>query len=475
MDPYPEDNAVKVYNTLTNQEEDFAPLDPPKVKLYTCGPTVYNYATIGNFRSFLFEDLLRRTLEYFGFDVRHVMNITDVGHMTSDADEGEDKMAKAARLEKKDPWQIAEFYMKAFLEDAESLNILPAHHYPRATEHIPEMIAMVERLIENGHAYEVNGNVYYSVRSFPDYGKLSGNTLEQLVAGSRIEVREDKRDPLDFALWKTDPSHIMQWDSPWGRGFPGWHVECSAMSMKYLGEQFDIHCGGEDNIFPHHDCEIAQSEGATGKKWVKYWMHARFLLVEGQKMSKSLGNFFTLRDLLEKGYDPLPIRYALMSTHYRQPLNFTFDGLEGAKQAIRRLQDFRTRLREAAGEGENPELEQALEQGRKGFEDGLAADLNISVALAALFDMVREVNRLEPSKTDAAKALGFLDRVDNVLGVLGEEEKADLAENVEALIQQREEARKAKNFEEADRIRDELTAMGIALEDTPQGVRWRKA
>ncbi len=345
---------MKVFNTYTRRKEEFEPIEPGKVRMYNCGPTVYNFAHIGNARAFVFADVLRRTLEYFGCPVTQIMNITDVGHMTSDADAGEDKMAKAAREQKKDPWQIAEFYTKAFLEDIRTLNIQPAFKYPRATEHIPEMIALIERLIGNGHAYVVNGNVYYDISTFPRYGRLSGNTIEQLEAGARIEVNPEKRHPADFALWKQDPKHIMQWDSPWGRGFPGWHIECSAMSVKYLGEQFDIHTGAEDNIFPHHESEIAQSEGATGKvPWVKYWMHARFLLVNGQKMSKSLGNFFTLRDLLEKGCDPMAVRYVLMSTHYRQPLNFTLESVEAAKDSIRRLKDFRIRLKEAGAKADS--------------------------------------------------------------------------------------------------------------------------
>ena len=467
---------MRVYNTLGRAKQDFVPLDPPKVTLYTCGPTVYNYAHIGNLRTFLFEDLLRRTLEYFGYSVTQVMNITDVGHLTSDADEGEDKMQAAARREQKDPWQIAESYMNAFFEDIRALNLRPAEHYPRATEHIPEMIEMVRQLVDRGHAYEVNGNVYYAVESFPAYGRLSGNTPEQLIAGARVEVIEEKRNPLDFALWMQDPKHIMQWDSPWGRGFPGWHIECSAMSSKYLGNRFDIHCGGEDNIFPHHESEIAQSEGATGEMWVKYWMHSRFLLVDGKKMSKSLGNFYTLRDLRERGHDPLSVRYALMSTHYRQPLNFTLEGLEASRQAVRRLRDFRASLERARGEGGTPEAGDAVDAARKGFEDNLADDLNISGALAALFDMVHELNRLELTRTDADMALGFLDRVDTVLGVIHEPEgAANLDGEIEQRIQEREAARKAREFAAADRIRDELAAQGILLEDSPDGVRWKRA
>jgi len=467
---------MKLYNTLTRRKETFEPIEDNKVRMYNCGPTVYNYATIGNFRAFIFADVLRRTLEYFNYDVTQIMNITDVGHMTSDADEGEDKMAKAAREQRKGPWQIAEFYMKAFFEDLDTLNIQRAHKYPRATEHIEEMVQAVETLLEKGHAYEVNGNIYYDVTSFPGYGRLSGNTLEQLNAGARIEVNPEKRNPYDFALWKQDPKHVMQWDSPWGRGFPGWHIECSAMSMRYLGEQLDIHTGGEDNIFPHHDCEIAQSEGVTGKSpFVKYWMHTRFLLVDGQKMSKSLGNFFTLRDLLEKGCDPMAVRYVLMSTHYRQPLNFTLDGVDAAREAIRRLKDFRLRLREAAAAQDNPALPAVLERGRRGFEDALADDLNTSAALASLFDLVREVNKFELSAADAAAALDLLARFDTVMGVLGEDSAEDtLDAEIQALIEKRNEARRNRDFATADAIRVQLKTRGIILEDSPTGTRWKR-
>ncbi len=451
---------LRVFNTLTRRKEEFQPMKAGRVRMYNCGPTVYDYATIGNFRAFVFADVLRRALEYFGHQVVQVVNITDVGHMTSDADEGEDKMAKAAREKRRDPWQIAQLYMDAFFEDVDALNILRAHHYPRATEHIPEMIAMVERLLEQGHAYVSDGNVYYDLASFPAYGQLSGNTIEQLSAGARVRVKSDKRNPFDFALWKQDPHHIMQWDSPWGRGFPGWHIECSAMSMRYLGEQFDIHTGGEDNIFPHHECEIAQAEGATGRRpFVKYWMHNRFLLVNGQKMSKSLGNFFTVRDLLEKGCDPMAVRYVLMSTHYRQPLNFTIEGVHAAKESLRRLGDFRLRLKEADASRDNPDLPGILEGARTRFDEALADDLNTSAALAGLFDMVRDVNKLELSRADAERALGLLSRFDSVMGVLGEQKK-DILERLKSRYPQSRDV-----FSLAERIEADPAAAGISPDD----------
>ncbi len=467
---------MKVFNTYTRRKEELEPIEPGKVRMYNCGPTVYNYAHIGNFRTFVFEDVLRRALEYFGYGVTQIMNITDVGHMTSDADAGEDKMAKAAREQKKDPWQLAEFYTKAFLEDSDQLNILRAYKYPRATEHIPEMIAVIQKLIERGHAYVVNGTVYYEVSTFPAYGRLSGNTIEDLRAGARVEINPEKRAPEDFALWKQDPKHIMQWDSPWSRGFPGWHIECSAMSIKYLGEQFDIHTGGEDHFFPHHESEIAQSEGATGKTpCAKYWMHARFLLVNGQKMSKSLGNFFTLRDLLEKGCDPMAVRYVLMSTHYRQPLNFTLESVEAAKVSIRRLKDFRLRLKDANATKDTAELVEVLERGKDGFDAALADDLNTSAALAALFDMVRDVNKLELTRAGADQAATLLRSFDKVMGVLGEEKEESPDAEIESLIRQRDEARARRDFKTSDDLRNQLKAKGIILEDSAGGTRWKRA
>ena len=427
---------MKVFNTYTRRKEEFEPIEPGKVRMYNCGPTVYNFAHIGNARAFVFADVLRRTLEHFGFQVTQIMNITDVGHMTSDADEGEDKMAKAAREQKKDPWQIAEFYTKAFLEDIRTLNIQPAFKYPRATEHIPEMIALIERLIANGHAYVVNGNVYYDIATFPRYGRLSGNTIEQLDAGARIEVNPEKRHPADFALWKQDPKHIMQWDSPWGRGFPGWHIECSAMSGKYLGEQFDIHTGAEDNIFPHHESEIAQSEGATGKvPWVKYWIHARFL--HGQRAE----NVQVARELLHParpagerlrpdGRALRPHEHALppaaqlhaRKRRGREGLHPPAEGFPAPAERSRR--ESRTARNSAA----------VLEKGKSGFDAALADDLNTSAALAALFDMVRDVNKLELSRADADQAAALLARFDRVMGVLGEEKEESPDAEIESLI-----------------------------------------
>jgi len=469
--------TVRVYNTLTRRKEEFEPLEPGKVRMYNCGPTVYWYATVGNFRAFIFADVLRRYLEYQGYEVTQIMNITDVGHLTEDAEDGEDKLEKSAREQKKDPWQIAGFYEKAFFEDIDALRIQRARAYPRATAHVGEMIALVQRLLERGYAYEKNACVYYDISKFPDYGRLSGNPLEDLIPGARLEINPDKKDPRDFALWVTDPKHIMKWDSPWGVGYPYWHVECSAMAMKYLGDTVDIHTGGEDNIFPHHECEIAQSEGATGKPYVRYWMHTRFLLVDGQKMSKSLGNFYTLRDLVDKGYDPIAIRHLLVSTQYRQPLNFTLDGIDAARRTIQRLLDFRARLSEAHAPEDNPDVPAILEKAREGFEAGMDDDLNVSVAIAAVFDMMHELNKLMLSQADAAKTRALLDRFDTVLGVLGQEEKPVSAEHekrITALLAEREQARKRRDFTRADAIRDQLREEGIVIEDRPEGPRWKR-
>ena len=463
----------RIHNTLTKCKEDFAPLDPPKVTMYNCGPTVYDYATIGNFRSFLLSDLLRRYLEYKGFEVTQVMNITDVGHLTEDAEDGTDKLEVSAAKLKKDPWQIARFYEEVFFEDIDALRLRRAHHYPRATEHVTEMIEMIKTLLDRGFAYESNHCVYYDISKFHGYGVLSGNTMGELNPGARVEVNPDKKDPRDFALWITDEKHLMKWNSPWGIGYPYWHVECSAMAMKYLGDTIDIHTGGEDNIFPHHECEIAQSYGATGKPFSKYWMHVRFLLVDGKKMSKSLGNFYTLRDLLQKGFSARAIRYLLLGTHYGKPLNFTLDGIAAAGAELQRLDDFVVRMKESTGEGSNEAAREAIARAGRDFEDALDDDLETSGARAAVFQMVRDLNKMDVSHSDGLAAVEQLMKFDQVFGVL-DWPKQDIDKDIETLIEQRQQARKDKDFARADKIRDDLMAMGIVLEDTPQGVRWKR-
>ncbi|TAJ09741.1 MAG: cysteine--tRNA ligase, partial [Planctomycetota bacterium] len=343
--------SFQVYNTLTKQKEEFRPLEPGVVRMYNCGPTVYSRAHIGNMRTFLLADLLRRWLELAGYDVRQVMNITDVGHLTDDdAGEGEDKIEAQARREKKDPWAISKHYADLFKADLAKLSFRPPHVHPHASEHVPEMLEMIDGLLASGHAYVAGEDVYFDVAKFPRYGRLSGNRVAELEAGSRIAVREEKRNPEDFALWKSDAAHLMKWKSRFGEhGFPGWHIECSAMSRKHLGEQLDIHTGGEDNIFPHHECEIAQSEAFSGKPFARYWMHARFLQVDGGKMSKRLGNCYSLDDVVAKGYEPRHLRYCLIRGHYRQPLNFTWGILEECKSALEGLDDFVRRLRAAEG------------------------------------------------------------------------------------------------------------------------------
>jgi cysteinyl-tRNA synthetase len=463
---------IKFYNTYSKNIELFEPVEAGKVKLYSCGPTVYSHPHIGNFRSFLMADLLKRFLEFKGFAVSHIMNITDVGHLLDDADEGADKLEEAARREKKNPLEIAAFYIDSFNTASKMLNIKPADNYPRATEHIDEMIQMVQTLIDKGHAYVVDHNVYYDVTTFKDYGKLSGNTLDDLNAGARIEVNSEKKNPQDFALWKHDPKHIQQWDSPWGRGFPGWHIECSAMSTKYLGEQFDFHTGGEDNIFPHHECEIAQSEGASGKKWVKYWMHARFLMFDGEKMSKSKGNLYTIQELVEKGFKKNAIRYALISSHYRQNYNFTFDGLKAAETAIDKISQCVFTVKDRAKANPATTVRQDVsaftEKAIHEFGDALSDDLNISKALAAVFELVKEANKLDDPTTSEAEAIvEAIERIDSVLGVLDASEESIPAEIME-MAEQRKQAKLAKDWSRADALRDEITSRGYAIEDMPR-------
>ena len=499
---------IRFYNTLTNQLEDFTPIDPPIVRMYNCGPTVYDFAHIGNFRAFVFADLLRRFLEFTGHEVRQVMNITDVGHMTEDqlADGGgQDKMELAAQRLKAakksgvadvenpdDPFAVARYFEQAFIDDAKALRLKIAEddeapRRPRATEHVTQMIAMIEKLIVADHAYVADdGAVYYDVMSFPQYGKLSGNTLDKLAHGAGGRVSETdtagKRNPHDFLLWKPDAKHLMKWDSPWGWGYPGWHIECSAMSMSALGvETLDIHTGGEDNIFPHHECEIAQSEAFTGQEFARYWMHAKFLQVDGGKMAKSLGNVWNLDDVKERGFEPRALRFALIRGHYRQPLNFTWAILEESKTALAKLDELVRKLQRLASMDNGGAVSEfddgrvALSRAREKFEEGMCDDLNTPQAISALFELRNFVVHTAMNPVVATECLEFLRDADGVLGVLRlEAEEEDLDADVEALIEARTAARGAKDWAEADRIRDELVAMGIELEDTPEGVVWKR-
>jgi len=484
--------TLYLYNTYTKSKEEFKPYEAGKARVYSCGPTVYSHPHIGNFRSFIAADILCRYLRYKGYEVTQIMNITDVGHLTTDDnlapdEEGVDKIQQAAQAEKKTPKEITEFYANKFFELSKLLNLYPASHYPRATGHIPEMIVIVKRLLEKGYAYEANGNIYYDISKFADYGKLSGNTLENLKAGARVGVKSEKKSPMDFALWKHDPKHLMQWDSPWGRGFPGWHLECSAMALKYLGEQIDIHTGGEDNIFPHHECEIAQSEAFTGNKVIKYWVHARHLLVDNQKMSKSLSNFYTVDDILKQGYHPMVLRYALMSSHYGQQLNFNMDLLKASKGAIERLINFKRMLEDPIRDGRpagtiSNGVNLLIADTKKRFETAMDDNLNISEALASIFDLITAVNKLDISDADTAAIKSALGDFDKVLGVLTAVQEKDsdrfaaltTSEEVEKLVIERTFARKENNFKRADEIREYLEGKGIILEDTPRGTKWHR-
>jgi cysteinyl-tRNA synthetase len=461
---------LRFYNTLTRQKEDFHPLRPGKVAMYTCGPTVHNYAHIGNFRAYIFEDLLRRYLQYRGYKVTQVMNLTDV----------EDKIIRNSQQAGLSLQDYTAVYKQAFFDDLRTLNIEPAEVYPAATAHIPEMVALIQQLLAKGYAYEAEGSIYYRLDRFPNYGKLSHLEAQALQSGAsgRIDSDEYTKDNVrDFALWKAwtpDDGNVF-WDTNLGRGRPGWHIECSAMSMKYLGPHFDIHTGGEDNVFPHHENEIAQSEAATGTTFVNYWLHCRHLLVDHQKMSKSLGNFYTLRDLLEQGFKPKGIRYALLAVHYRQPINFTVEGLHAAENAVQRLLDFVQALQTAHGQGYN--VQPLLQQTQRDFEDALDDDLNVSGALGAVFEMVREVNRAmaqhQLSAADAQQVLALMRRFDTVLGLLAPDAEP-VDHQVEALLRERQEARKRRDFARADTLREQIRACGYAIEDTPQGPRLKR-
>ena len=468
----PSTENIRFFNTLTREKEKFIPLEQGKAKLYTCGPTVYDFAHIGNLRSFIFEDLMRRWLEYRGFNVTQVMNLTDV----------DDKTITASRKHGIPLEECTERYIKAFFEDLTKLNIEEAEHYPRATEHIPEMTAFIKKLLEKGYGYRgKDGSIYYDISRFTGYGKLSKIRVEELKPGARVKVDEyGKEEARDFALWKAwdEEDGEVFWETEIGKGRPGWHIECSTMAMKYLGETIDIHSGGVDLIFPHHENEIAQSEAVTGKTFVNYWLHNEHLLVEGKRMAKRFGNYYTLRDLTKMGYNPKAVRYLLLSTHYRQQLNFTFKGLEAAKNTVNRLMNFMHRLMDAKGEECGERIMVLMGDVQNRFEEAMDDDLNISLALAALFDFVREVNKLMDdnmlSKGEAEEVSKLMMRFDKVLGVIGKIQREDkLSKEAEELIRKREEARKAKDWATADKIRQQLRRMGIVIEDTPQGLKWR--
>jgi len=460
---------IKFYNTLKGEIEVFQPIESGKVKLYTCGPTVYDYAHIGNFRAYIFEDLLKRTLKYFGYKVIHVMNITDV----------DDKTIAGSRKEGKTLNEFTEKYIKAFFEDIETLNIEKADYYPRATQHIDEMVKIIKGLIEKGYAYEKDGSIYFKIASFPKYGQLSKIKIEDLKSTGRVDTDEyTKENVHDFVLWKAKKEGEPYWETELGPGRPGWHIECSAMSMKYLGETFDIHCGGVDNIFPHHENEIAQSEAYTGKKFVNYWLHCHHLIVNGEKMAKSKGNFYTLRDLLAKNYNPKAIRFLLMSTHYRKVLDFTFEGLKQATSAVQRIQNFIYELENRNfPEGKSKEIETILTETGKKFDEGLEDDLNISVSLTSLFSMIKKINILinknKVFKQDVEAILNWLRKINSVLGILEFEERKELPPDILEKIKEREKARREKNYALADKIREELLKQGIILEDTKEGTRWK--
>jgi len=464
--------ALKLFNTLTRKKQIFKPIKGKEVGMYSCGPTVYDYAHIGNFRAYVCVDILKRYLKYSGYKVNHVMNITDV----------DDKTIRGANKEGIPLKEYSSRYEKAFFEDLETLNIDKADTYPRATEHIKEMVEIIKKLLKNKIAYtSEDGSVYFNIKKFKDYGKLSHTKISSLKEGARVKQDSyEKEEAKDFALWKAydkEDGNVF-WETDIGKGRPGWHIECSAMSMKHLGNHFDIHAGGIDLVFPHHENEIAQSEASTKKKFANYWFHNEHLLVNGQKMSKSLGNFFTLRDLLQKGFNPKAIRYLLLSAHYRMQLNFTEEAVKAAENAVQRLRDFMIKIKEIKIGYNNKNIGKLIEKTKKDFESSMDDDLNISEALSRVFEFVKEVNTLmmegKIGKDDAKKIIDLMSGFDKLLGIL-EEKDEELSPELKKLIDEREKARKEKDFAKADEIRIELKEKGIILEDTKEGVRWKKS
>lgn len=473
---------IKVYNTLARNKEEFVPKEEGKVSIYACGITPYDYAHIGNSRPAVFWDCVRRFLKYRGYRVTFIQNFTDV----------DDKIINRSKQSGKGPLQLAEEFSRIYLEDLAELGVLPADKYPKVSEHIPEIIEMVRVLVDKGYAYVLNGDVYFEVAKFKDYGKLSGRNLEEMQAGARVEVNESKKDPMDFALWKAAKPGEIFWDSPWGPGRPGWHIECSAMSVKYLGGSFDMHGGGEDLVFPHHENEIAQSEAYLGTNFAKYWLHNAFVTVKGERMGKSIGNFSTIRDVMEK-FSPEVVRFWLVGTHYRNPISFGEEELTTAARGLERLENAKfnwehlLKMDSITGhDSDLTKIRDSIAQARNEFINGMEDDFNTPQALAALYDLVREINRWTQERdfqltASAKKILNeaydcLLTLGGEVLGLFGEVEQkqTDSNEDIEALITRRANAKKEKNWAMADQIRDELKSKGIVIEDTPQGVRWRR-
>ena len=464
--------ALRFYNTLSQKLEPFAPADGKTVKMYTCGPTVYSFAHIGNFRTFAFQDILRRTLRARGYALNHVMNITDV----------DDRIIQNATEAKQTIQEYTAPYTKAFLEDLATLRVERPEKITPATEHIGEMVSLIERLNERGHTYKSEGSVYFRITTFPGYGKLSHTNFTGNVAGARVDTdKYEKEDARDFAVWKGPKPGEPSWETPFGAGRPGWHIECSAMAMRHLGETLDIHTGGVDLVFPHHENEIAQSEAATGQPFVRFWLHSEHLLVEGQKMSKSLGNFFTLREIIERGYSPEAVRYLLTSVPYRKQLNFTFEGLKAATTSIERLRNFDLRLKTSRfAEGLDEKTEQRTERCEGEFAAAMDDDLNTADALGVMFEFIRDVNTAvdggEFRAGNVSGALGMLQKFDEIFDVLRPSAQAGALtdEQIDALIAQRIQAKKSRDFSRADAIRADLLNQGVVLEDTKDGVRWKR-
>lgn len=464
---------MKIYNTLTRQKEEFKPITPGEVKMYVCGPTVYNYFHIGNGRTFIAFDTIRRYLEYRGYKVTFIQNFTDI----------DDKMINKANEEGCTVKELGDRYISEYYKDADALNIERASTNPRATEYIEEIIDFVNGLVDKGYAYEVNGDVYFSTKKFENYGKLSGQNIEDLQSGARIKVDERKNDPLDFAIWKSQKPGEPAWKSPWGMGRPGWHIECSCMAKKLLGETIDIHAGGADLAFPHHENEVAQSEALTGKQFANYWMHSAFVNVNNQKMSKSLSNFFTAREILEK-YDVDVIRFLMLSAHYRQPVNFSMELLDSAKASVERLYNCVSNIENLLDETTvetmtevEAEFLKSLNKHKEKYIEKMDDDFNTADAITAMFDLAKDINsnlNAESSKEVLNGALSLIRELGAPLGIIQKSTKVSLEDEIEELIRQRQEARKNRDFAMADKIRDDLKARGIVLEDTPQGVRWKK-